>query len=144
MNSEHIISKEDQSGKMNMYMLYPPINQTQCTSTRIAGLHCKSTNPDTIRINIETNLWKGEQSKAVDNMTRTVNQQIQPTSYANMFEYMDLQGESTREHKSCKSESMLLSRLTNYVPHIFENQIQTIPRESLFGEDTRNVSKDSK
>lgn len=143
MTFESILSKEAQSDKMNSYMLQPPQHTNNddhyCKGTNIAGLHCKTAKPTNIIINIETDLWKGEQSKAVENIPHL--NPVGATQHGDSIEYTELQGESTREHKSCKSESMLLSRLQNYAPYSRSPQIP--PRKLLFGQDTRNMNKDS-
>ena len=130
MTIENLNSRNGQSLRMNEYMLNS-FKPKQCGL--VNGVYCKSYSTNE-NINIESSLLQGTISKAIE---RT------PVSYDTkpFYEYSTnlVLAEETKEHKSVKSEQVLLDRIQpDILPSSFTN---TIPRNELFGINTRSAIK---
>lgn len=130
MTIENLNSRTGQSLMMNKYMLNS-FKPKQCAL--VDGVYCKSYSPHQ-NIHIESALLQGTISKAIE---RT------PASYDTkpFYDYSTrlVLAEETKEHKSVKSEQVLLNRIQpSILPSSFTN---TIPRNELFGVNTRSAIK---
>lgn len=139
MTIENLISRNEQSSRINDYMLHNFNTKTHCVLTN--GLQCRSYSPTT-NIGIETSLIQGEISTAITKPAPLdVNNKSSDTNSkktSNMF----LKTSEHKEHKSVKSEQTILDRLNkNIIPY---HSTKHIPRNQLFGMNTRSEIKYSK
>jgi len=130
MTIENLNSRTGQSNQISNYMLttYKPGN-----CSLIEGVHCKSYSPHN-NIHIESSLIQGEISKAILRKPVAPKEPITDNKQISVSR-MPL---VTKEHKSVKSEQILNRIDSNILPY---NSIQNIPRNKLFGIDTRSVIK---
>ena len=134
MTIENLNSRAGQSAKMQNYMLQTHIPNTSCGV--MDGVYCKSYSPTT-NIAVESSLIQGEISKAIE---RPVSAKFTGSvSNNHTAARASLAPVEAKEHKSVKSEQTLLNRINpDILPSRFTN---TIPRNELFGMDTRSVIK---
>lgn len=131
MTIENLNSRAGQSAKMQNYMLQSYNPNTPCGV--MDGVYCKSYSPAT-NIDVESALIQGEISKAIERRA--------PTNFntaTTVSARASLAPVEAKEHKSVKSEQTILDRINSEIlPSKFNN---TIPRNELFGVDTRSVVK---
>ena len=130
MTIENLNSRTGQSLRMNEYMMNS-FKPNKCTL--VDGVYCKSYSPHE-NINVESALLHGTISKAIERTP--FSSDTKP-----FYDYSTnlLLAEETKEHKSVKSEQVLLDRIqSNILPSSFTN---SIPRNELFGVNTRSVIK---
>tara|TARA_Y100000389_G_scaffold32461_1_gene27591 strand:- start:9802 stop:10212 length:411 start_codon:yes stop_codon:yes gene_type:complete len=134
MTIENLNSRAGQSAKMQNYMLQTQLPDTSCGV--MDGVYCKSYSPAT-NIDVESALIQGEISKAIE---RPVPAKFTGSASNNhTAARASLAPVEAKEHKSVKSEQTLLNRINpDILPSRFTN---TIPRNELFGMDTRSVIK---
>jgi hypothetical protein len=99
------------------------------------GVYCKSYSSAN-NIDVESTLIHGEISKAIE---RPVPKPSTVSNTTPVLFRKALRSFESKEHKSVKSEQTILDRINhNILPSKFNN---IIPRNELFGIDTRNVIK---
>ena len=135
MTIENLNSRAGQSAKMQNYMLQTHIPNTSCGV--MDGVYCKSYSPAT-NIDVESALIQGEISKAIERRVPT-NKFTGSASNHHTAARASLAPVEAKEHKSVKSEQTLLDRIN---PDILPSRFtSTVPRNELFGVDTRSVVK---
>ena len=135
MTIENLNSRAGQSARMQSYMFQSYNPKPICGV--MDSVYCKSYAP-TENINRETALLHGEISKAIerpvpqyDNRSTTASSSTVVRETLTPFE--------AKEHKSVKSEQSILNRIDdNIIPGHVNN---VVPRNELFGIDTRSVIK---
>lgn len=137
MTIENLNSRAGQSAKMQNYMLQSYNPNSPCGV--MDGVYCKSYSPST-NIDIESALIQGEISKAIERHVPTKGMGSASDNHtAVVSARASLAPVEAKEHKSVKSEQTLLDRINpDILPSGFNN---TIPRNELFGIDTRSVIK---
>ena len=135
MAIENLNSRAGQSAKMQTYMLRSHNPNSPCGV--IDGVYCKSYSPAT-NIDVESALIQGEISKAIERPVPAKFMGSNNTT-ATAAARASLAPVEAKEHKSVKSEQTLLDRINpEILPSKFNN---SIPRNELFGVDTRSVVK---
>ena len=133
MTIENLNSRTGQSAKMHQYMLSTHSPQRRCDV--MDGVFCKSYSPAT-NIGVESALIQGEISKAVE---RKPIVSAPVSSAASAVSRKAITSFESKEPKSVKSEQVILDRIhRDILPSGFNN---IIPRNELFGIDTRSVIK---
>jgi hypothetical protein len=136
MTIENLISRNQQSSQINDYVLHQFNLVNHCQL--VDGLHCRSFSPTT-NIHIETSLLHGEISRAIQQKTVDITEEEPNNTQLQKNGNFFLKSSETKEHKSVKSEQNILDRLDhNLIPY---NSVQGIPRNQLFGINTRSIIK---
>ena len=137
MTIENLNSRAGQSARMQTYMLQSHNPNSPCGV--MDGVYCKSYSPAT-NIDVESTLIQGEISKAIERpVTKKFTGSVSNNNTAPKPPRASLSSMEAKEHKSVKSEQTLLDRINpEILPSRFTN---TIPRNELFGMDTRSVIK---